>query len=72
MKQNTTDDIDNSAPALYEPRMISSFSMIDKSLIQKLDTFFKTHTLKIDLSEPQGSGARQGGGGGGGKRKRGE
>ncbi|GAB0086801.1 osiris 21 [Sergentomyia squamirostris] len=57
VKQNETEQ----APS--EGRFLSGLSGIDRSLVEKLDKFFRTHTLKVDLNEAREKG--EGGGFGG-------
>lgn len=75
VKQNETEQ----TPSIAEGRFLSGLNGIDRALVQKLDKFFRTHTLKVDLSEARqkeggiggghghfGHGHGGGGGGGGG------
>ncbi|XP_059617713.1 uncharacterized protein LOC132262457 [Phlebotomus argentipes] len=55
VKQNETEQ----TPSIAEGRFLNGLNGIDRALVQKLDKFFRSHTLKVDLSE-----ARQGGHGG--------
>ncbi|XP_001649876.2 uncharacterized protein LOC5565523 [Aedes aegypti] len=58
VKQNVTDDAENEAvPGLSDARALEGLSSTDRSLIQKLDKFLKSHTVKMDLStEGRGRG----------------
>ncbi|XP_055538866.1 uncharacterized protein LOC129726181 [Wyeomyia smithii] len=51
VKQNSSDDSENEAvPALADARGLDDLSSTDRALLQKLDRFLKTHTVKMDLS----------------------
>lgn len=36
---------------MYDSRTLNGMSKIDRTLMEKLNNFFQSHTLKIDLSE---------------------
>ncbi|XP_058827125.1 uncharacterized protein LOC131687101 [Topomyia yanbarensis] len=64
VKQNSSDDAENEAvPALAEARGLEDLSSTDRTLLQKLDRFLKTHTVKLDLAtnEGRGSGGKKNG-----------
>lgn len=52
VKQNETNVEDS--PSIVEGRFLSGLTGLDKDLIQNLDRFFKTHTLKVDIGEARG------------------
>lgn len=60
VKQNSSDDAENeTVPGLSDARALEGLSSTDSALIQKLDKFLKTHTVKMDLStEGRGSGGK--------------
>ncbi|XP_055682239.1 uncharacterized protein LOC129789445 [Lutzomyia longipalpis] len=74
VKQNETEQ----TPSIAEGRFLSGLNGIDRALVQKFDKFFRTHSLKVDLSEARQRGegigghghghfgGGHGGGGGGG------
>jgi hypothetical protein len=62
-KQNVSDV--EATPEFADARVLSDLSGIDRELMQKVSTFFRTHVLKVDLSEARGGGGVGGGGGGG-------
>ncbi|XP_062533820.1 uncharacterized protein LOC134202853, partial [Armigeres subalbatus] len=62
VKQNVTDDTENeTVPGLSDARALEGLSSTDRSLIQKLDRFLKTHTVKMDLAEARGRGDKKNG-----------
>lgn len=63
-KQNVTDA--ETTPEFADARVLSDMSGVDRELLQKVSTFFRTHVLKVDLSEEARGGGGVGGGGGGG------
>lgn len=46
VKQNETQD----APSIVEGRFMNGLTGVDKALANSLDRFFKTHSLKLDMS----------------------
>ncbi|XP_065075468.1 uncharacterized protein LOC135699166 [Ochlerotatus camptorhynchus] len=60
VKQNSSDDAENeTVPELSDARALEGLSSTDSALIQKLDKFLKTHTVKMDLTtEGRGSGSK--------------
>lgn len=36
---------------MYDSRTLNGMSKIDRTLLEKINSFFQSHTLKIDLSE---------------------
>ncbi|XP_062698366.1 uncharacterized protein LOC109622788 isoform X1 [Aedes albopictus] len=60
VKQNVSDDTENeTVPELSDARALEGLSSTDRSLIQKLDKFLKTHTVKMDLAtEGRGRGEK--------------
>lgn len=63
-KQNETDI--EKTPEFADARVLNDLTGIDRQLMSRINTFLRTHVLKVDLSEARGGG---GGGGGGGKKK---
>lgn len=61
-KQNVSDV--EATPEFADARVLSDLSGVDRELMQKISTFFRTHVLKVDLSEARGQGGLGGGGGG--------
>lgn len=60
-------------PDFADARVLSGLSGVDRELMSKINTFLRTHMLKVDLSEGRGGGGglggNKGGVGGGGKNK---
>ena len=54
VKQNNSDNDADSIPGLSDARTLSSLTGVDKSLVQKLDKFLKSHVLKVDMTEGRG------------------
>lgn len=46
-------------PVIADARALNALSGIDKALVQNLDKFLNTHTIKIDLSEARGKGGKK-------------
>lgn len=59
-KQNATDI--EKTPEFADARVLNDLTGVDRQLMEQINTFLRTHVLKVDLSEEQ----RGGGGGGGG------
>lgn len=71
-KQNETDV--EKTPEFADARVLNDLSGIDRQLMEQINTFLRTHVLKVDLSEERGGGGFGGGnkgglGGGGNKNK---
>lgn len=49
VKQNVSESED--LPKMYDSRALDGMSKIDRTLMEKINDFFQSHTLKIDLSE---------------------
>lgn len=41
----------DSTPSIVTGKALDGFAGIDRALLQKLDTFLRTHVLKVDMSE---------------------
>lgn len=63
-KQNQTDI--EKTPDFADARSMSDFTGIDRELMERINTFFKTHVLKVNLNEARGGGGGGLGGGHGG------
>lgn len=63
-RQNDTDI--EKTPEFADARALNGLTGIDRELMQRINTFLRTHVLKVDLSEGRGGGGGIGGGGGGG------
>jgi hypothetical protein len=50
VKSETVDD----SPVIADARALSGLNEVDKNLIQNIEKFLKSHTLKVDLSEARG------------------
>ena len=46
-------------PILSDARTLSELSVVDRALLQNMDKFLKTHTIKVDLNEARGKGKKQ-------------
>lgn len=46
-------------PILADARALSGLSEVDRALVQNIEKFLKTHTVKVDLSEARGKGKKQ-------------
>lgn len=46
-------------PVLADARALSGLSDVDRALVQNVEKFLKTHTVKVDLSEARGKGKKQ-------------
>lgn len=63
-KQNASDV--EKTPEFADARVLNDLTGVDRQLMQGINTFLRTHVLKVDLSEEQrGGGGGLGGGGGG-------
>lgn len=51
--------IADDTPILADARALSGLSEVDRSLVQNIEKFLKTHTVKVDLSEARGKGKKQ-------------
>ncbi|XP_035792818.1 uncharacterized protein LOC118467000 [Anopheles albimanus] len=61
-QQNVSADDDETAiPGLSDARSMDGLSETDKSLVQKIDKFLKSHTISFDLSEARGRGGKKNG-----------
>lgn len=65
MEKTSTPDAE-SAPA-FDGRVLDGLNGVDRELMERINTFLRTHVLKVDLSEGRGGGGGLGGGGGGSK-----
>lgn len=54
-ENSISDDI----PILADARALSGLSEVDRGLIQNVEKFLKTHTVKVDLSEARGKGGKK-------------
>lgn len=45
-------------PVIADARALSGLSGIDKALVQTVDKFLRTHTVKVDMSEARGKGKK--------------
>lgn len=52
VKQNETTDED--IPGLTDPRTLNDLSAIDRALIKGFGQLFKTHFVRVDMSEGRG------------------
>ncbi|XP_063697532.1 uncharacterized protein LOC134828482 [Culicoides brevitarsis] len=59
VKQNVSSD--EVIEGFNDPRTLSDFSGIDRALIQKFGDLFKTHFVRVDMSEARGSGDKKNG-----------
>lgn len=67
-KQNATDV--EKTPEFADGRVLNDLTGIDRQLMDRINTFLRTHVLKVDLSEERGGGGIGGGGGGGGSKNK--
>jgi Protein of unknown function (DUF1676) len=69
VKQNETLKENETIPGISDARTLSTLSGVDKQLVQRLDRFLRTHTLKLDMSDKAlAEGRGKDGGLGGGKK----
>ncbi|KAG5675786.1 hypothetical protein PVAND_005660 [Polypedilum vanderplanki] len=47
-------DVVDDTPVIADARALSGLNGLDKALVQTLDKFLRTHTVKVDLSEARG------------------
>lgn len=47
------------SPILADARALSGLSEVDRALVQNVEKFLRTHTVKVDLSEARGKGKKQ-------------
>lgn len=66
-KQNETDV--EKTPEFADARVLDDLTGVDRQLMERINTFLRTHVLKVDLSEEQRGGGGGGGGGGFGGNK---
>lgn len=59
-KQNASDV--EKTPEFADARVLNDLTGVDRQLMEGINTFLRTHVLKVDLSEEE----QRGGGGGGG------
>ena len=45
-------------PVIADARAVNGLNGLDKALLQTLDKFLRTHTVKVDLSEARGKGKK--------------
>lgn len=57
-KQNNT-NVENT-PSITTARALNELSGIDRQLMQKLDTFLRTHVVKMDMSEARDKKKKEG------------
>lgn len=48
-KQNSSDI--NNTPSIATPKALDGLSGIDRAIMHKLDSFLRTHVVKVDMSE---------------------
>lgn len=67
-KQNETDI--EKTPEFADARVLNDLTGVDRQLMERINTFLRTHVLKVDLSENEqrGGGGGLGGGGFGGNK----
>lgn len=63
-KQNASDV--EKTPEFADARVLDDLTGVDRQLMERINTFLRTHVLKVDLSEEQRGGGGLGGGGIGG------
>lgn len=51
VKQNETAE---DTPSIVEGRLLNGLTGVDKALANSLDRFFRTHSLKLEMSEGRG------------------
>lgn len=69
MEKSNATEIENT-PDFADARVLGDLSGTDRELMSKINTFLRTHMLKVDLSEGRGGGGIGGSKGGvGGKNK---
>ncbi|ETN67815.1 osiris 21 [Anopheles darlingi] len=61
VKQQNVATTDEEIPGLSDARSMEGLSETDKSLVQKIDKFLKSHTISFDLSEARGRGGKKNG-----------
>lgn len=64
MEKTSTPDAE-SAPA-FDGRVLDGLNGVDRELMERINSFLRTHVLKVDLSESRGGGGGIGGGNKGG------
>lgn len=64
MERSNDTEIEKSGD-FADARVLNGLSGVDRELMDKINSFLRTHVLKVDLSEGRGGG---GGGGGGGSK----
>lgn len=52
-----TDNADDT-PVIADARALNGLSGVDKALLQTVDKFLRTHTVKVDMSEARGKGKK--------------
>lgn len=45
-------------PIIADARALSGLTGLDKALVQSVDKFLRTHTVKVDMSEARGKGKK--------------
>lgn len=63
-KQNASDV--EKTPEFADARVLNDLTGVDRQLMEGINTFLRTHVLKVDLSEEEQRGGGGIGGGGGG------
>lgn len=51
--------ITDETPILADARALNGLSQVDKALVQNIEKFLRTHTVKVDLSEARGKGGKK-------------
>ncbi|CAO1373873.1 unnamed protein product [Diamesa hyperborea] len=46
-------------PLFTDARTLNDLSVVDRALLQNMEKFLKTHTVKLDLNEARGKGKKQ-------------
>lgn len=52
-----TENVDDT-PVIADARALNGLNGLDKALVQTIDKFLRTHTVKVDLSEARGKGKK--------------
>lgn len=56
VKQKTAENV--SIPLLSDARALSGLGEVDRSILAKLNKFFQTHSLRVDMQQQEGTAAR--------------
>lgn len=57
MKKEKLEEEDEK-PILSDARTLSELSETDRDIVQKVDKFLRTHTVRLDMSEARGKGKK--------------